>query len=58
METTYMDIVDAMPVSNKVSIPTGKEQAYRNVASTLKRLKQKHFVVRKIGTEFVIVRLM
>lgn len=53
-----MDIVDAMPVSNKVSIPTGKQQAYRNVASTLKRLKQKHFVVRKVGTEYIIVRLM
>lgn len=54
---TYLDLLDQMTTSQKQFVPTGKEQAYRNAAYTLKKLKQKHFVVRKVESEFIIMRI-
>lgn len=54
----YMDILDKMPVNHREQIPSGKEQAYRNSASILKKLSHKLFIVRKIGLQFIIIRIM
>lgn len=55
---TYLDLLDQMLPAQKQFVPEGKEQAYRNAASTLKKLKQKHFVVRKVDTEFIVMRIV
>lgn len=55
---TYLDLLDQMSPSQKQFVPNGKEQAYRNAASMLKKLKDKHFVVRKVNDEFVVMRIV
>lgn len=55
---TILEKVDNMAIGNKSSIAAKQVQVYRNIASTLKKLKQKHFVIRRIGEEYIIFRLM
>ena len=55
---SILDIIDQLPVTGKQSIKPNQVQVYRNTASTLKKLKQKHFVIRKVGNEHIIFRLL
>jgi hypothetical protein len=58
MKTTPIDIIDKIPAGGQESVPAAKLQAYRNAATALKKVKQKHFVVRKVNKEHVIVRIL
>lgn len=53
-----IDIIDQMEAGAKQSVPNKKLQSYRNAATSLKRFKNKHYVIRAIGKEYFIFRLM
>lgn len=55
---SILELIDQLPVTGKLSISGKQVQAYRNAASLLKKLKQKHFVIRKINNDHLVFRLL
>ena len=55
---TIIDKLDAMIVGHQELVTPVKVQAFRNTASVLKKLKQKHFVVRRVNDQYHIIRIV
>lgn len=55
---SILEIIDSMAIMSQLTIDPSQVQAYRNSASTLKKLKHKHYVIRKIESDHVIFRLL
>ena len=55
---SILEIIDSLAPMSQLTIDPNQVQAYRNSASTLKKLKHKHYVIRKIGENHVIFRLL
>ncbi len=55
---SILETIDSLAIHSQLTIPQNQVQAYRNCASTLKNLKHKHYVIRKIESDHVIFRLL
>lgn len=54
----YLEELDAIPVGQRIDIDGAKKQSYRNNALFLKKLKQKHIMIKKVNGSYIAIRLL